>query len=70
MAEGGALMMISTLWKLTTLGGRAFSQPEGLFEWFFSSDKIFQIRLAHLCMESDSYAMIHIQGSDKLTCMH
>ena len=33
MAEGGALMMISILWRLTTLGGRAFSQPEGLFEW-------------------------------------
>ena len=33
VAEGGALMMISTVWRLTTLGGRAFSQPEGLFEW-------------------------------------
>ena len=32
MAEGGALMMIYTLWRPTTLGGRAFSQPEGLFE--------------------------------------
>ena len=32
MAEGGALMMIYTLWRPTTLGGQAFSQPEGLFE--------------------------------------
>ena len=32
MAEGGALMMIYTLWRQTTLGERAFSQPEGLFE--------------------------------------
>ena len=29
-------MMISTLWRPTTLGGRAFSQPEGLFEWDLS----------------------------------
>ena len=32
MAEGGALMMIYTLWRPTTLGGQAFSQPEGLFQ--------------------------------------
>ena len=32
--------------------------------------ELFQIGLTHLCLESDSYAMIHIQGSDKLTCMH
>ena len=33
LAEGGALMMISTLRRPTTLEERAFSQPEGLFEW-------------------------------------
>ena len=41
MAEGGALMMISTLWRPTTPGGRAFSQPEGLFEWDIDVDKTF-----------------------------
>ena len=30
---GGVSKMIYILWKFIFLGRRAFSQPEGLFEW-------------------------------------
>ena len=55
---GGVSKMIYILWKFILLGRRAFSQPEGLFEWDIDAF-IIQCQLMNYHLKLKKYVLSH-----------
>ena len=59
------LKMIYILWKFILLGRRAFSQPEGLFEWDIDAF-IIQCQLMNYHLKLKKYVLSHRKFSMSL----
>ena len=63
---GGVSKMIYMLWKFILLGRRAFSQPEGLFEWDIDAFIIqcqlmnYHLKLKKICTRPQK--IVHVSG--------